>query len=134
MTFVESKTLLTPLLFGDIKVPDNNTLIVLYKVAFDYIVNECIPLKLVTKTNDFSTVRTVDIGDGVIRYIRRPRLPKVDGDTLDIDDELCNPLTYLVASYLSKAKPGDLYAQALEMISQYNFKVYNTRELLKDEQ
>lgn len=134
MTFLESKKLLTTLLFGDIKIPENDLLFSLYDQAFNYIANECIPLKLLTKTNDFSTLRTVDIGDGVIRYIRKPRLPKQDGDVLDIDNELCFALTNLVASYLSKAKAGDLYAQALEMISKYNWKLFNTRELLKDEE
>ena len=132
MTFLESKNLLSALLVGDVKVPTNEILLPLYEQAFDYIANECIPLKLITKTNDFSTIRTVSIEDGVIRYIRKPRLPKVDGDTLDIDNELCYVLTHMVASYISKNKASDLYMQSLEKISQYTWKLFNTGELLKN--
>lgn len=133
MTFLESKSLLSSLLLGDVKLPANEVLLPLFQQAFNHIANECIPLKLITKINDFSTLRMVSIDDE-IRYIRKPRLPKVDGDTLDIDNELCFALINLVASYISKNKAGDFYMQSLEMISQYNWKLFNTRELLKDEQ
>lgn len=131
MTFLESKNLITGLLFGDTKIPEDQYILPLYSQAFNYILNECTPLKLVTVSKDFSILR-IETVDSVQMYVRKPRIPKSDADTLDIDDELGYAVANLVASYLSKRKPDYYKLQAIEIISQYNMKVLRAKELLDD--
>jgi hypothetical protein len=131
MTLYEVRNLTSALLFGDTKLPDNSSFLLLLEQSFQYILNESTPLKLITQSKDFTLMRVLTNGDSP-RYLRKPRVPLNDGEELDIDDELCFAVANLVASYLSKRKPDYFKRYAIEVIAQYNMKIMRAEELIDD--
>ena len=116
-------------MIGDTKVPSDSVLKPLLEEAMLYIANNAHVLGLVTRSKDFTLLRKLNDG----YYMRRPTMPSSDGETLDMDHELCFAVANIVAAHLSKRKTEFFMLEAEEIVNQYNFKVYNASDQLEAE-
>lgn len=128
MTFLIFKHTAEGLLTGDNKLPKENTvLIALLSMAYNYIANKCQVLNLMTLDKSAEVLR---LGKGQY-LVRKPELPTLDTDELDIDDDLGYVAASLVASYVSKDKASLHQSRADDGIRNYNSKVNELIESLK---
>lgn len=122
MTFIKFKSLTAGLLIGDMKLPqDDDVMLSLLEKAMLTIASKAQVLRLMTVSKDDSLLRTAD-GDYMIRF---PSLPEKNSDTIDMDHELCFAASEYVASYIAKELPKRSYhvKQAEDVIDMYNIKV-----------
>ena len=125
------KYLVKGLLVGDNVLPkDSNEVIALVEYAFGTISDKAEALHLLT-LNQSEDISRLAIGD----YLSRtPKLPEVDEDELDIDNELGFAVARLVASMISKNKPRVHESKAMEIIADYNSKVYQILGSVKEQE
>ena len=122
MTFTNLKALTTGILIGDMKLPQEDVvMIALLEKAMLTIASKAQVLRLLTVSRDASLLRTAD-GDYMVRF---PNLPVNGTDVLDMDHELCFAAADLIASYIAKELPKRAYhvKQAEDTIEMYNIKV-----------
>ncbi len=122
MTFSKLKSLTAGLLVGDMKLPQEDEVVLsLLEKAMLTIASKAQALRLLTLSKDDSILRTGD-GDFLVRF---PDLPSTGSDVLDMDHELCFAAADLIASYVAKELPKRSYhvKQAEDIIEMYNVKV-----------
>ena len=121
MTLKKLKNAVKILLTGDVTLPaDEDVFLAGLEMAFYELANKCTALKLLTP----------DISDPIVRqgpgnlYIRKPTLPEIDSDDLDIDDDLVPALARILASYLSETAKIKIHQmEANNIIFTYEKKV-----------
>jgi len=122
MTYGQLKALCSSLLIGDTKLPtDNLKLLPLVDYGLQKIAMKADSLRLMTKNGSASIVRVASNK----QFIRKPNLPSLDDDIIDIDDELCYALANFVCGFLSKNKPDKFNAEAQTVMNDFNSKVYD---------
>ena len=128
MTYKQLKTLASALLIGDNKLPqDNDLILALLEMAYIYLVDKCQVLNLSTLDKSAHIQR---LGKGSY-VVRKPNLPAVDTDELDIDEELGYVVASLIVSYISDKKTAIHQSRADDGIRSYNAKVDELIESLK---
>lgn len=131
MTYGGLKSLITGLLVGDNVIPkDDAVMKSLLSYAFDMIANKAEALRLMTMN---STEEIVRIGPGEY-LVRKPNLPEIDTDELDIDHELCFVAARYIAAMLSKEKIKIHQDYGDDGILRYNGKIYQILEKVKEEE
>ena len=91
------------LLTGDVTLTSKeDELDMMLSYAYNKIATEADALKLFTANKNDSILRQ---GPGNL-FVRKPRMPSVDNDELDIDDELGFPAARYIASFVSRDKGG----------------------------
>ena len=130
MTYSGLKSLVTGLLIGDNVIPkDDAVMKSLLSYAFDMIANKAEALRLMTMN---STEEIVRLGPGEY-LVRKPNLPEIDTDELDIDHELCFVAARYIAAMLSKEKIKIHQDYGDDGILRYNGKVYQILEKVEIE-
>ena len=130
MTYGGLKSLVTGLLIGDNAIPkDDAVMKSLLSYAFDMIANKAEALRLMTMN---STEEIVRLGPGEY-LVRKPNLPTLDTDELDIDHELCFVAARYIAAMLSKEKIKIHQDYGDDGILRYNGKVYQILEKVEIE-
>ena len=130
MTYGGLKSLVTGLLIGDNVIPkDDAVMKSLLSYAFDMIANKAEALRLLTMN---STEEIVRLGPGEY-LVRKPNLPEIDTDELDIDHELCFVAARYIAAMLSKEKIKIHQDYGDDGILRYNGKVYQILEKVEIE-
>lgn len=130
MTYGELKSLTTGLLIGDNNLPKDDAVFkALLSYAFNMISNKAEALRLMTMN---STEDIVRLGPGEY-LVRKPNMPTLDTDELDIDHELGFAAARYIASMLSKEKIQIHQQYADDEILKYNSKVYQILEKVKIE-
>ena len=130
MTYGGLKSLVTGLLIGDNVIPkDDAVMKSLLSYAFDMIANKAEALRLITMN---STEEIVRLGPGEY-LVRKPNLPTLDTDELDIDHELCFVAARYIAAMLSKEKIKIHQDYGDDGILRYNGKVYQILEKVEIE-
>ena len=130
MTYGGLKSLVTGLLIGDNVIPkDDAVMKSLLSYAFDMIANKAEALRLMTIN---STEEIVRLGPGEY-LVRKPNLPEIDTDELDIDHELCFVAARYIATMLSKEKIKIHQDYGDDGILRYNGKVYQILEKVEIE-
>ena len=130
MTYRALKFVCEGLLTGDNKLPrEDDVLKALLGMAYNHISNKCTVLNLMTLDKSADILRL----SGGKHMIRRPDLPVTDTDELDIDDDLCYVAASLVASYISKEKVGIHQTRANDAIRDYNAKVTEMIESIRQQ-
>ena len=122
MTFSKLKSLTAGLLVGDMKLPqEDEVVLALLEKAMLTIASKSQALRLLTLSKDDAILRTGN-GDYMVRF---PDLPSTGSDVLDMDHELCFAAADLIASYIAKELPKRSYhvKQAEDTIEMYNVKV-----------
>lgn len=128
MTYLAFKYVTKGLLAGDKEIPkEEEVTIALLGMAYNYIVNKCSVLNLMTLDKSAEIHR---LGPGA-HMIRTPELPEKNEDELEIDNDLCYVAASLVASYLSDSKVVIHQTRADNGIRDYNAKVIEIVESLK---
>ena len=131
MTYGGLKSLVTGLLIGDNVIPkDDAVMKSLLSYAFDMIENKAEALRLMSIN---STEEIIRLGPGEY-LVRKPNLPALDTDELDIDHELCFVAARYVAAMLSKEKIKIHQDYGDDGILRYNSKVYQILEKVKEEE
>ena len=131
MTYGVLKNLVTGLLIGDNVIPkDDAVMKSLLSYAFDMIANKAEALRLMTMN---STEEIVRLGPGEY-LVRKPNLPEIDTDELDIDHELCFVAARYIAAMLSKEKIKIHQDYGDYGILRYNGKVYQILEKVEIEE
>lgn len=130
MTYGGLKSLITGLLVGDNVIPkDDAVMKSLLSYAFDMIANKAEALRLLTMNNTDDILR---MGPGEY-LVRKPNLPEIDTDELDIDNELCFVAARYIAAMLSKEKIKIHQDYGDDGILRYNGKVYQILEKVEIE-
>ena len=130
MTYGELKHLTSGLLIGDNVVPkDDNVFKSLLSYAFNMISNKAEALRLMTMNSSEDIIR---LGPGEY-LVRKPNMPTVDSDELDIDHELGFVAARYIASMISKDKVAIHQQYGDDEILKYNGKVYQILEKVKIE-
>ena len=131
MTYGGLKSLVTGLLIGDNVIPKDDVIFKsLLSYAFDMIANKAEALRLMTMNSTEDIVRL-----GPEEYlVRKPNLPELDTDELDIDHELCFVAARYIAAMLSKEKIKIHQAYGDNGILRYNGKVWQILEKVKEEE
>ena len=130
MTYGGLKSLVTGLLIGDNVIPkDDAVMKSLLSYAFDMIANKAEALRLMTIN---STEEIIRLGPGEY-LVRKPNLPEIDTDELDIDHELCFVAARYIAAMLSKEKIKIHQDYGDDGILRYNGKVYQILEKVEIE-
>lgn len=130
MTYGELKNLTSGLLIGDNVVPkDDNVFKSLLSYAFNMISNKAEALRLMTMNSSDDIIR---LGPGEY-LVRKPNMPTVDSDELDIDHELGFVAARYIASMISKDKVAIHQQYGDDEILKYNGKVYQILEKVKIE-
>ena len=130
MTYGGLKSLVTGLLIGDNVIPkDDAVMKSLLSYAFYMIANKAEALRLMTIN---STEEIVRLGPGEY-LVRKPNLPALDTDELDIDHELCFVAARYIAAMLSKEKIKIHQDYGDDGILRYNGKVYQILEKVEIE-
>lgn len=130
MTYGELKNLTSGLLIGDNVVPkDDNVFKSLLSYAFNMISNKAEALRLMTMNSSEDIIR---LGPGEY-LVRKPNMPTVDSDELDIDHELGFVAARYIASMISKDKIAIHQQYGDDEILKYNGKVYQILEKVKIE-
>ena len=131
MTYGGLKSLVTGLLIGDNVIPKDDVIFKsLLSYAFDMIANKAEALRLMTMNSTEDIVRL-----GPEEYlVRKPNLPELDTDELDIDHELCFVAARYIAAMLSKEKIKIHQDYGDDGILRYNGKVYQILEKVKEEE
>ncbi len=129
MTYKKLQTTTKALLSSDYPLPeDNDSILSLLDMAYQYIVDNCQVLNLNTLDKSSEIIR---LGRG--KYlVRKPELPTSDNDELDIDDSLGYVAASLIASYISEKKMQIHQTRADNGIRSYNAKVDELIESLAD--
>lgn len=132
MTYRRLKDLTSFFLVGDIRLPDDNEVLLAgVQAALYHVAIKANALKLYTKSPTASRLRQ---GPGDY-WIRVPNLPTDDSDSLDIDDELGQAVARYLCSFISK--DGGLRrlhkAEAIEIIEYYNSKTNSYIDRLEHE-
>ncbi len=118
------------LLTGDVTLTSKeDELDMMLSYAYNKIATEADALKLFTANKNDSILRQ---GPGNL-FVRKPRMPSVDNDELDIDDELGFPAARYIASFVSRDKGGIHVNEARTLISHYNQKVQAYMEALEQD-
>ena len=131
MTYGGLKSLVTGLLIGDNVIPKDDVIFKsLLSYAFDMIANKAEALRLMTMK---STEEIVRLGPGEY-LVRKPNLPELDTDELDIDHELCFVAARYIAAMLSKEKIKIHQDYGDNGILRYNGKVWQILEKVKEEE
>lgn len=128
MTYRALKYVTEGLLTGDNKLPrEEDVLKALLGMAYNYIANKCTVMNLMTLDKSADIIR---LGGG--KYmVRKPDMPVLDTDELDIDDDLGYVAASLLASYVSKDKIAVHQTRADSAIRDYNAKVTEILERLE---
>ena len=131
MTYGGLKSLVTGLLIGDNVIPKDDVIFKsLLSYAFDMIANKAEALRLMTMNSTEDIVRL-----GPEEYlVRKPNLPELDTDKLDIDHELCFVAARYIAAMLSKEKIKIHQDYGDDGILRYNGKVWQILEKVKEEE
>jgi len=122
MTYGELKDTASMFLIGDNVLPkEDNRVLAAVRSAYTFAATKCTALKLLTANKDDRILR---MGPGNT-YIRKPKLPALATDELDIDDELGQAIARLLAHYIAKEiKMKDYHkGEALEIMRDYEGKV-----------
>ena len=131
MTYGGLKSLVAGLLIGDNVIPkDDIVMKSLLSYAFDMIANKAEALRLMTIN---STEEIVRLGPGEY-LVRKPNIPALDTDELDMDHELGFAAARYIASMISKEKVAMHQQYGDDEILKYNGKVYQILEKVKIEQ
>lgn len=131
MTYIELKNLTSGLLIGDNVLPkDDDVFKSLLSYAFNIISNKAEALRLLTMN---STEDIIRLGPGEY-LVRKPNLPTLDTDELDIDHELGFAAARYIASMISKDKIAIHQQYGDDEILKYNGKVYQILEKIKIEE
>ena len=131
MTYGGLKNLVAGLLIGDNVIPkDDAVMKALLSYSFDMISNKAEALRLMTMN---STEEITRLGPGEY-LVRKPNLPEIDTDELDIDHELCFVAARYIAAMLSKEKIKIHQDYGDDGILRYNGKVYQILEKVKEEE
>jgi len=129
MTYGTLKYVAQGLLTGDNKLPkDDEVVLALLGMAYDYLANKCQVLNLLTLDHSEEILR-LDAGDYVVRV---PDLPTTDSDELDIDSNLGYAAASLVASYVSKNKTMLHQQRADAAVVLHNSKVEELKDAIKE--
>lgn len=134
MKYTNFVSLVRGLLIGDNAFPnDVNVQVSLLGYAYDKVANEADALRLFKVDAKGDILRG---GPGDI-YIRKPNLPEVVNNAIDInyeidiDDDLCYPLARYLASFITKEKMLYHEQEAEKLIRIYNSKVESHMNKLK---
>jgi len=130
VTYGELKSLTRGLLTGDVTLTtkeDELTMMLAY--SYNKIATEADALKLFTANKNDSILRQ---GPGNL-FVRKPNMPSLDDDELDIDDELGYPAARYIANFVSREKGGIHVMEAGKLISHYNQKVQAYMEALEQD-
>lgn len=130
MTYQVLQNVIAGLLTGDNRLPNEPEVVLgLLNYALTTVATKADSLHLMTLSTEVDVLRLAQ-GDYLIR---RPNLPILLTDELDIDDELGFAVARLIASMVSKEK-GGIHVQAADrIILDYNAKVYEIIEQMQSE-
>ena len=120
MNYRQLKSLTTGLLTGDMKLPqEDDVLLALLEKALFKVASRAQVLRLMTDEKSSGILRTAD-GN---YYIRFPNLPEKDSDDIDVDHELAFAVASYIASFVCRLdmKPYHI-REAEETIDFYNNK------------
>jgi len=121
MTYGELKDQTRMLLTSDNSLPQDDTKIkASIRTAFTEMADMATPLKWLTMNKGENILRLAT-GDF---FIRKPDLPKVDTDVMDIDSELVPAVARMIASYVAKEVSTKQYHRRLaeELMKRYDAK------------
>lgn len=125
MTYGEFKIELESEMFADTKMPEKDEILIpLVMRAMRYIAYRTKPLTLLVKIPDFKIIRS--LGNGW--YLREPALIINENSKLDIDKELIDAVVYRVASKISIRNRESYEKEALEIMTDFNFKILEAEE------
>ena len=131
MTYKRLKSTTSGLLAGDnILTEDSESLLGLLEMAYNDVASHADALHLLTTNRDGDILRIAQ-GEYLIRV---PELPINDDDELDIDNELCFAVARLLASYVSEKKGAMHFAEAKRIIRNYNSKIFEILETIKEQE
>ena len=131
MTYKRLQATTNGLLTGDnVLTNDPDALLGLLEMAFNDLVTHADALHLMTLNRD-NEVSRLSMGQFVMRT---PNLPTDPEDELDVDNELCFAVARLLASYVSDAKSAMHFTEARRLIRNYNAKVYEILESIKEKE
>ena len=131
MTYDRLKSTTNALLTGDNALLSNEDgLLGLLEMAYNDVAAHTDALHLLTLNRDGDILRIAQ-GEYVVRS---PELPVDGGDELDIDNELCFAVARLLASYVSEKKGNIHFAEAKRIMRNYNSKVFEILETIKEQQ
>ena len=130
MTYQTLQNLIAGLLTGDNRLPNEPEIVLsMLEYALTTVATKADSLHLMTLSTEVDVLR-MGVGDYLIR---RPSLPILLTDNLDIDDELGFAVARLIASMVSKEK-GGIHVQAADrIILDYNAKVYEIIDQMQAE-
>ena len=130
MTYQTLQNLTAGLLTGDNRLPNEPEIVLsMLEYALTTVATKADSLHLMTLSTEVDVLR-MSVGDYLIR---RPALPILLTDNLDIDDELGFAVARLIASMVSKEK-GGIHVQAADrIILDYNAKVYEIIDQMQSE-
>ncbi len=130
MTFKRLKATTNGLLTGDnILTEDSDALLGLLEMAYNDVIAHADALHLMTLNRAGDIFRLAQ-GKYVVRT---PELPMDDDSELDIDNELCFPVARFLASYMSDKKSAIHFDEAKRLIRNYNSKIFEILETIKDQ-
>ncbi len=130
MTLKRLKATTNGLLTADnVLTEDPEALLGLLEMAFSDVTAHADALHLMTLNRNGDIFRLAQ-GKYVVRV---PELPATDEDELDIDNELCFALARFMASYMSDKKSSIHFAEAKRLITNYNSKIFEILETIKDQ-
>lgn len=130
MTYDTLKAITSGLLTGDNVLPkDDLVLQGLVTYALTTVAMQADSLHLMTLSTTADVLRLAQ-GDYLIR---RPQVPVLGTDIMDIDEELTFAVARYLASYISKEKGGIHVQAATRVIKDYNGKTYEITDQMKAE-
>ena len=130
MTYGMLKSITTGLLTGDNVLPADATVLQgMVQYALNTVAMQAESFHLMTLTTTSPILRMAS-GDYLIRT---PIAPDLDGDILDIDEELSFAVARYLASYFSREKGGIHVQAATRIILDYNAKTYAIIDKLEDD-
>ena len=122
MTYKMLQVLTAGLLIGDNKLPTDEE-VLLGLVSYALTTTAALADSRILMTLDSAAdVMRLGVGD---YFIRRPSLPALLSDVIDIDEELCPAVARYIASYVSKDKGGIHVQAATRIILDYNALSYD---------
>jgi hypothetical protein len=121
MTLKRLKSAIKILLTGDVVLPrDDDVFLAGLEMAMCDLASKCTALKLLTPDIDEPIVRQ-GIGN---MFIRMPKLPELETDEIDVDNDLVPAIANIMASYMGEKQMKPYYKQeADKIIFEYEKKV-----------
>lgn len=123
MTYGELKLFTSSLLTGDKRLPEEDDILI-PMVAFGL-------LETAKRTTSTRLQSTDHVNDVVVKqitqnlFIKQPATPTLNGDVIELEEELCYALGNFIASKYSKEKGGIYYSAWKKMCEEFDSNLFD---------